>query len=145
LKCHDELANPLGDVPLDLAIKDSWPLTDRNNEKAMYEAAQSLFGVPVVLASYEVRGPNKIPNTTERFLPADSTPLIVWQSQPVDSKPEKRVHMRHLYKTIGQDLLSASSPRELLEGILHAAIGLFQFSNLSFRSFMPYSRLFELL
>jgi hypothetical protein len=123
LTCHDVLDTTLGDLPSNLAVKDSWPLVDRNNEKAMYAAAQGLFGVPVVLASYEVRGPNKTPNTTERFLPSDSTPLIVWQSQPAVPKPEKRVQTRHLYKSIGRDLLSASSPRELLEGILHAMIG----------------------
>ena len=125
LTCHDVLDTPIGDVPSNLAVKDSWPLVDRNNEKAMYTAAQGLFGVPVVLASYEVRGPDKTPNATERFLPSDSTPLVVWQSQPADPKPEKRVHTRHLYKTIGRDLLSASSPREMLEGILHAMIGVF--------------------
>jgi hypothetical protein len=134
LTCHDMLDIPLDDLPSNLIIKDSWPLVDRNIGNAMYGAAQGLFGVPVVLASYEVRGPDKTPNTTERFLPADITPLIVWQSQPADPRPEKRVHMRHLYKTIGRDLPSASSPRELLEGILHAMIGVLPVSNRTFES-----------
>jgi hypothetical protein len=60
----------------------------------MYVAAQGLFGVPVVLASYEVTGPNKTPNATECFLPSDSTPFIVWQSQHAAPKPERRVRLR---------------------------------------------------
>jgi hypothetical protein len=40
-----------------------------------------------------------------------------------DPEPEERVHVRHLFKTEGRDLLDAVSPHELLEGILHAMIG----------------------
>ena len=89
----------------------------------MYKAVRGLFGVPVVLASYNVSGLNNTLHTTEHFLPTDSTPWVVWQSQPAAPKPEMRIHTRHLYKSIGRDLLSASSPHELLEGILHAMIG----------------------
>ena len=69
LTCHDVLDTPLGDLPPNLAVKDSWPLVDRNNEKAMYAAAQGLFGVPVVLRM-KSQGPTRrqtLPNVF--FLP----------------------------------------------------------------------------
>jgi len=71
----------------DLVVKDTWPLMEQNNEQQMYAAAQGLFGVPKLLASYEVRGPNEL-NTTTRFLPADSKPWDVWQAQSADPTPE---------------------------------------------------------
>jgi hypothetical protein len=79
-----------------------------------------------VLASYQVKGPNKKSHNTEDFIPADSVPWIVWPSEAADApKPEERVRTRHLFRTIGRDLLDASSPHELLEGVLHAMIGLY--------------------
>jgi hypothetical protein len=67
----------------------------------MYSAVQGLFGVAIVLASYEVRRPNRRRQALDR---------------------------RHLY-TDGWDLLSASFPRELLESIHHAMIGVLPVSN----------------
>ena len=99
----------------------------RNNEKAMYEAARGLFGVPDVLASYEVKGPDGYPHLTRSFIP---DPRKYWNDSmsskydaPTDNKPEERVQIRYLFRTEGRDLLDASSPHELLEGILHAMIG----------------------
>ena len=134
LTCFDELLDldlHSKDIPSSLVVKDSWPVVSRNNETAMYEAAQGSFGVPEVLASYEVKGPDGNPHLTTRFLPADRKYWNFWMSEQyprraeagTDPEPEERVHVRHLFKTEGRDLLVAVSPHELLEGILHAMIG----------------------
>ena len=134
LTCFDEILNlnlHSQDIPSNLVVKDSWPLVSRNNEKAMYEAAQGLFGVPEVLASYEVKGPDRNPHLTTRFLPADRMYWNIWMpvqypgraEAGTDPEPDERVQVRHLFKTEGRDLLDAISPHELLEGILHAMIG----------------------
>jgi hypothetical protein len=132
LTCFNEMLDLLSnDIPSNLVVKDSWPLVGRNNEKAMYEAAQGLFGVPEVLTSYEVKGPDGNPHLTMRFLPACRKFWHIWTSvnypaptkAGTDPEPEERVQTRHLFKTEGQDLLDARSPYELLEAILHAMIG----------------------
>ena len=132
LTCSNKILDLLSnDVPSNLVVKDSWPLVGRNNEKAMYEAVQGLFGVPEVLTSYEVKGPDGNPHSTMRFLPARRKFWNIWTSVDypapteagTDPEPEERVQTRHLFKTEGQDLLDARSPHELLEAILHAMIG----------------------
>src|SRR3984957_13840559 len=83
-----------------------------------------LFGVPEIICSYIVKGPDGKEHSTIDFIPPDSTFWNVLRSE--DHKkvmPEDRVHSRHLFKTEGRDLLDASSPQELLEGILHGMIG----------------------
>ena len=137
LTCFNEMLNLHSeDVPSNLVVKDSWPLVGRNNEKAMYEAARGRFGVPDVLASYEVKGPDGNPHLTKRFLPAPRKFWNIWQypasaEASTGPEPEDRVQIRHLFKTEGRDLLDAASPHELLEGILHAMIGMSTHRSLS--------------
>jgi hypothetical protein len=77
LACHNEISGPPSNsMPSKLVV---WPLADRNNEASMYAAAPGLFGVPDVLASYEVKG-NGYVHRTERFFPTDSKYWIIWNS-----------------------------------------------------------------
>ena len=125
LTCHDNIPNlRLEDVPSSFIVKDSWPLLIRNTEAAMYRDAQGLFGIPEVLGSYNVKGPNRKVYLTKNFIPADSEPWNLFRHKDLGNvQPEERIQSRHLFRTEGRDLLDASSPQELLEGILHSIIG----------------------
>jgi hypothetical protein len=132
LTCFNEMLHVHSkDTPSNLVVKDSWPLVGRNNEKAMYDAARGLFGVPEVLASYQVKGFDGNSHLTKRFLPAHRKYWNIWNfgqypahaEAATDPEPEERVQIRHLFKTEGRDLLDATSPHELLEGVLHVMIG----------------------
>jgi hypothetical protein len=126
LICHN-LSEPLPEEPFprSFIVKEAWPLAIRTQEGSMYKDASGSFGVPEFILSYRVEGPRG-PHSTADMLPSDVT---YWNvvGRPSEPKPEseRRNHYRYLFKTEGHSLYDASSPRELLEGILHAAIGAF--------------------
>ena len=122
---HNEIPNLCYEnIPSSFIVKDSWPLRILSSEADMYQSAQGLFGVPEIICSYIVKGPDGKEQSTIDFIPPDSTFWNVFRCEDHEKAiPEDRVHSRHLFKTEGRDLLDASSPKELLEGILHGMIG----------------------
>jgi hypothetical protein len=111
--------------PPSFIVKDSWPL--RLNELDMYLAAPGRFGVPDVICCFPVQGPNGKDYSTESFIPLGSTFWNVFRHEGLstenENKPEARFHSRSVFATEGRNLLDASSPKELLQGILHGMIG----------------------
>ena len=91
----------------------------------MYKSAQGLFGIPKVVCSYNVKGPDGKEHSTINYIPNDATFWDVFKRENRKDEiiKENRVHTRHVFETEGRDLLEASSPKELLEGILHGMIG----------------------
>lgn len=85
-------------------VKDSWIPSGRCTDREVFGALSSKWGVPQVIDTIEVGGP-------ERRLPSVA-PLV------------DRKHTRTEISTIGLSLSSASSPSVLVEGVLHALIGL---------------------
>ncbi|PBK92410.1 hypothetical protein ARMGADRAFT_1030716 [Armillaria gallica] len=108
----------LGIIPFStLIIKDSWLI----NDKATGEVGQSMlrgvscrFGVPEVLAAYEVKDCLGAPITTRRLSSAS------FGRNSID-----RVLHREIIKTEGKDLQEAATVQILLKGILHAMLGLY--------------------
>ncbi|SJL08603.1 uncharacterized protein ARMOST_11970 [Armillaria ostoyae] len=97
-----------------LIIKDSWLIKD----KAAAEVGQSMlrgisccFGVPEVLAAYEVKDCLGAPITTRRLSSA------TFGKDSID-----RVLHREIIKTEGKDLREAATVQILLKAILHAML-----------------------
>jgi hypothetical protein len=103
-------------------IKDANPLTDQNNEGAMFLAVQGRFGIPEVLGHYVVKHHQHV---DENIPPKDATHYPIFGSSPGVGvpRPEKRLHVRTIIKTYGKSLVHAASPRELVRALLHGMLG----------------------
>ncbi|TDL29912.1 hypothetical protein BD410DRAFT_893123 [Rickenella mellea] len=126
LVCNNSLPELAG-TPLcnSLIVKDSWPKRSQNNEATLLKAVGGLFGLPAMYGSYIVKRPDGEDETTATFIPEDAKYWHPWEDmQPKeDPKPELREHVRLMFESEGKPLSQASSPRELLEAILHAIVG----------------------
>lgn len=135
------------EIPDMLIAKVVWPLVIRNTEAQMYRDVEGLFGVPELYYSYNPQGPDGREHLTKHYIPEDATywDVFCFGGDTGGFKPEERVLAHHFFKTDARDLLDASSPYELVEGIMHSMIGVYVISYLA--SVVPHfydKRLFEL-
>ncbi|SJL08575.1 uncharacterized protein ARMOST_11941 [Armillaria ostoyae] len=100
-----------------LIIKDSWLIKDKAAAEAgqsMFRGVSCCFGVPEVLAAYEVKDCRGSLITMPRLSPASL------RRNSID-----RVLHREIIKTEGKDLREAATVQILLKAILHAMLGLY--------------------
>jgi hypothetical protein len=126
LTCHNDIPGlRYEDFPPSFIVKESWPLCIRSHEAEMYQAAKGLFGVPDLICSFNVKGPDGKEYSNSYVTPPDSTFWNIFHREGPSTEiiPEVRFRSRSVFATEGRDLLDASSPKELLQGILHGMIG----------------------
>ncbi|PBK92449.1 hypothetical protein ARMGADRAFT_1080526 [Armillaria gallica] len=100
-----------------LIIKDSWLIQDKAAAEAgqsMFRGVSCCFGVPEVLAAYEVKDCRGALITMRRLSSAS------FGKNYID-----RVLHREIIKTEGKDLREAATVQILLKAILHAMLGLY--------------------
>jgi hypothetical protein len=105
-------------------LKDSWPLAGRSCEAEMFADVKGEFGVPVLLGSYlvnegQLMADGSVPNVME--LPNDATYWDIFQTP--EASPEIRYHVRSMFETEGDHLVSSSGPKELVRALCHALLG----------------------
>ncbi|KAK0462989.1 uncharacterized protein EV420DRAFT_1147754 [Desarmillaria tabescens] len=105
-----------------LIIKDSWLKMDEAAEvgQSMFRGVSCFFGVPEMLAAYEVKDCRGAPVTTRRLLSNHVTSSAVF-----GRSFKERVFHREIIKTEGKDLREAGTVQILLKAILHAMLGLY--------------------
>ncbi|OBZ72825.1 hypothetical protein A0H81_06714 [Grifola frondosa] len=126
LHCQ-QIEQPILSSPQSLIIKDSWPLTEKVallNGRSMFKDAKGLFGIPEVLASYQVHDIHGQPITTKRFISSVAKPSSLFCASN-EAKFQERVLFREIIKTEGRDLTDAETVQDLIRGILHAMLGLY--------------------
>ena len=113
------------DAPECLIMKDSWPLVARATTGGdMFKSVKGRFGVPEVIDSYAVTGGNPVcQDSTKEMLWDEVEGYNIWKTSSDPKMKEDRVHMRILIKTRGRPLKDAKSPKELVQGVLHAMLG----------------------
>ncbi len=100
---------------LTLIIKDSWLIKDKAAAEAgqsMFRGVSCCFGVPEVLAAYEVKDCRGALITMRRLSSASFGRNFI-----------DRVLHREIIKTEGKDLREAATVQILLKAILHAMLG----------------------
>jgi hypothetical protein len=98
----------------ELIVKDSFPLSERNNEGDVFQGHGELFGLPVVINSFVVvdqGGPQKWHR--------------IQSLNPLGTALDRRDHVRSLISTVGLPLTTADTPCTLVRGVLHAFLGMF--------------------
>lgn len=107
-----------------IVLKDSWPLASHANESTIFGKVQGQFGIPDILAAWEVSRPDGSRDDTDSMLPKNLESYNLYDRKGSEVwKPENRIHMRIAFTTIGRDLREADSPRHMVEGILHGMLG----------------------
>lgn len=99
----DEVPLATASWPERVVIKDTYPEPNRPNDHQVFGGMGDQFGVPKVVAAYEVGGVSNRIRSLEGM--------------------ELRVHTRTVIETIGVPLTTAGSPRVLIRGVLHAMFG----------------------
>ncbi|OBZ73246.1 hypothetical protein A0H81_06711 [Grifola frondosa] len=126
LQCQ-QLEQPILSSPQSLIIKDSWPLTKKVallNGRSMFKDAKGLFGIPEVLASYQVHDIHGQPITTKRFISSAAKPSSLFCASN-EAEFQERVFFREIIQTEGRDLTDAETVQDLIRGLLHAMLGLY--------------------
>jgi hypothetical protein len=116
--------------PESFILKDSWPLVGRDCEAQMFADVKGEFGVPTLLGSYQVgatvaEADASAPNFMEVLDDAEYWNVFNSAITERDFEPEVRYHMRSLFETEGDHLLSSSGPHDLARAVIHAILGKF--------------------
>jgi hypothetical protein len=115
------------DFPHRIVVKTSWPRNGDVREAALFEDLKKkgpLFGLPAVL-DVQASVPSAQPLLD--FLDAKNDHFIPWPAFGTaypGSKPEQRTFIRVAFGTLGKPLETAEGPRQLVESVLHAIIGM---------------------
>jgi hypothetical protein len=113
--------------PESFILKESWPLVGRDCEAQMFADVKGEFGVPTLLGSYQVNSTVNTfaPNFMEVLDDAEYWNVFNSAITEKDFEPEVRYHMRSLFETEGDHLLSLSGPHDLARAVIHAILGKF--------------------
>lgn len=109
--------------PWSIIVKDCWPCASENNELSIFQSLNGQFGLPVLLHGYSVRH-STCYSPLRSVVPCDSR---FWEPEHRNRiealKPAERIHKRLVFKTLGRSVVTAQTPKELLQAIMHAMLG----------------------
>ena len=109
-------------IPDVVVCKDSWALSSSEQcDGAIFSGLRGQFGIPDVwgYTVVQVNQPFKIELEGEKL----DMDMVKDTSREVRNIQVNRTHTRTFYRTVGEELSTCGSPRELVTVLLHAAIG----------------------